>query len=215
MKRTSILAHRGWWKTLEEKNSFQALKRALEAGFGIETDFRDADGRIVISHDLPDGDSLSAKAFFELYSQLGVSGRLALNIKADGLQSYLVDLISSAHATLETMFAFDMSVPDGIQYIEIKFPVYTRLSEFEEDSLLLDRAAGVWLDNFTGEYPQVAQAKKLLTNGHRVCIVSPELHGRDHLALWDEIAIAKLHKDPLFELCTDFPLDAYNCFGTD
>jgi glycerophosphoryl diester phosphodiesterase len=215
MKRTRILAHRGWWKTPDEKNSFQALKRALETGFGVETDFRDADGSVVISHDPPEGDTLSAKAFFELYSQLGASGRLALNIKADGLQRYLVDLITSARAPLENMFAFDMSVPDGLQYIKTEFPIYTRVSEFEGDSSLVDRATGVWLDNFTGEYPQVAQAKKLLAKGHRACIVSPELHRRDHLALWDEIAVAELHKDPLFELCTDFPQDAYNLLGTE
>lgn len=32
-----IIAHRGFWKTADEKNSFTALKRALECGFERNT----------------------------------------------------------------------------------------------------------------------------------------------------------------------------------
>lgn len=215
MKRENILAHRGWWKTFDEKNSFRAFKRAFEGGFGVETDFRDADGSVVISHDPPEGDKLSAKEFFALYSQLGVSGRLAINIKADGLQKYLFDFVSSSQVSLDNMFAFDMSVPDGMQYLKCEFPIYIRLSEYEEDTSLLKHAAGVWLDNLTGKYSQVAKAQMLLKEGHRTCVVSPELHGRKHIALWNEIAAAELHKDPLFELCTDFPLEAHQFLGIE
>ena len=86
MKRANILAHRGWWTKPAEKNSFEAIRRAIDAGFGIETDFRDLNGTIVISHDPPQGEVLCAESFFGLYAQIGTNGRLALNIKADGLQ---------------------------------------------------------------------------------------------------------------------------------
>lgn len=215
MNRENIIAHRGWWKTSDEKNSFVALMRALEGGFGVETDFRDSNGRVIISHDPPEGDELSAKRFFALYSKLGVSSRIAINIKSDGLHKYLLELVSRYHIPQSNMFVFDMSVPDGMQYLNYKIPVYIRLSEYEADVSLLKQAAGVWLDNFTGKYFQVEMAQKLLQAGHRTCIVSAELHGRKHMSLWNEIATAGIYKDPLFELCTDFPLEAYEFFATN
>ena len=36
-----ILAHRGFWMNESEKNSREAIKRAFDYGFGIETDLRD------------------------------------------------------------------------------------------------------------------------------------------------------------------------------
>lgn len=215
MKHSSIIAHRGWWSKFEDRNSFAALKRALGEGFGIETDFRDLNGIVVVSHDPPEGDVLEARAFFDLYAKLGATGRLALNIKADGLQKTILALIEQSGTALESCYAFDMAIPDALGYLAQGFPAYTRLSEVEAVPSFLDSAAGVWVDNFTGDFPQVAEAERLLAAGHRVCIVSPELHRRPHRAIWDEIAAAGLHHNPLFELCTDLPQDACDLLGTD
>lgn len=213
MDRSNILAHRGYWSQDVEKNSLSALKRAIDAGFGIETDFRDFKGSIVISHDPPESCILSAGAFFELYSDCNSRGRLALNIKADGLQDALMELISYADIPIKNCFAFDMAVPDALGYIHKAFPSYTRLSEYELEAPFLDHADGVWVDNFTGSFAQVAAAESLLAEGKRVCIVSPELHKRDHNALWHEIAAAGINKNSSFELCTDFPEAAYQFFS--
>jgi len=158
---------------------------------------------------------LEARALFDLYAKLGADGRLALNIKADGLQKSILALIKQSGTAPENCYAFDMAVPDALGYLEQRFPVYTRLSEVETVPSFLDSAAGVWVDNFTGAFPQVTEAERLLEAGHRVCIVSPELHRREHRALWDEIAAAGLHYNPLFELCTDLPQDACDLLGTD
>lgn len=212
MRRSNILAHRGWWSQIEKKNSFEALKSALDAGFGIETDFRDCNTHIVVSHDPPEGHMLQARAFFELYVKLGATSRIALNIKADGLQQPLQKLLFESGVKMENCFAFDMSVPDALGYFADDFPAYTRLSEYEIKSPSLNVAAGVWVDNFTGDFPQVIEAQKVLKSGKRACLVSPELHQRDHYALWQEVAAAGLHKNPSFELCTDFPQAAYDFF---
>ena len=53
MDRCNILAHRGVWGSKEEQNSRSAIKHALAGGFGIETDIRDHDGQVVLSHDVP------------------------------------------------------------------------------------------------------------------------------------------------------------------
>ncbi|WGW06069.1 PI-PLC domain-containing protein [Tropicibacter oceani] len=216
MKNANILAHRGWWDTADQKNTPFALQRALEAGYGIETDFRDLNGALVVSHDPPAGqDILGAETFFGLYSDLSAKGRLALNIKADGLQQMLLDALQGAGVDLQSVYAFDMAVPDALGYLPTPIPAYTRISEYEAVPSFLDRAAGVWVDNFTGDFPQVAEAARLMGQGHRVAIVSPELHRRDHRALWDDIAAAGLHENPLFELCTDLPHMAADFLGTD
>ena len=214
MKRSNILAHRGLWDEDKKKNSFEALKNALIAGFGIETDVRDCNGVLTISHDPPEEDILKAQAFFELYVELGASSRVGLNIKADGLQKQLLEMLFESGLPLKNCYAFDMSVPDALGYIASDFPTYTRLSEYETESPFLNLSNGVWVDSFTGNVAQAAEAHRILDTGNRACIVSPELHHRDHHMLWDQIATAGLHQNPLFELCTDFPEAADEFFKT-
>ena len=48
-----ILAHRGIWSDSKSANHPEALTRALEMGFGIETDLRDRNCELVVSHDPP------------------------------------------------------------------------------------------------------------------------------------------------------------------
>jgi glycerophosphoryl diester phosphodiesterase len=216
VKRGNILAHRGLWTDPADKNSRDALVAALDLGFGVETDFRDSEGMLWISHDPVIGDgAVRAARFLEDCVGANLNGRLALNIKADGLQYMISDAIEAARVPVERLFAFDMSVPDALGYIRRGFPVYSRASEYESDQSFADVAQGVWVDNFTGRFPQVQKALELLECGHRVAIVSPELHGRPHEALWQEILGSGLHLHPDFELCTDFPNEAYCTLGTD
>lgn len=216
MKRGNILAHRGLWTDPADKNSRDVLIAALDRGFGVETDFRDSEGVLWISHDPVIGDgAVRASRFFEDCEEANRNGRLALNIKADGLQDMISDALEVAGIPAERLFAFDMSVPDALGYIRRGFPVYSRASEYEPNPPFADLAQGVWVDNFSGDFPQVQKAKGLLENGHRVAIVSSELHGRPHGALWQEILRGGLHLHPEFELCTDFPIEAHRILGTD
>ena len=217
VKTGNILAHRGLWTDPGDKNSRDALVAALDLGFGVETDFRDSEGLLWISHDpVTAGDgAIRAAQFFEDCAGANRDGRLALNIKADGLQHMICDAIELARVPVERLFAFDMSTPDALGYLRREFPVYARASEYELDQPFADIAQGVWIDNFTGGFPQVQKAKEFLQSGHRVAIVSPELHGRPHKALWQEILRSGLHLYAGFELCTDFPNEAYRTLGTD
>lgn len=197
-----------------EKNSAVALERALLSGFGIETDLRDINGKLVISHDPPKSsdDLIDATCFFNLVRSSGAAGRLALNVKSDGLQKLVVDALDAAFIPKQQVFAFDMSVPDALVYAASEFPIYTRISEYEKEPAFLNLADGVWVDNFTGDFPQISRAAKLLAQGTRVTIVSPELHCRNHQPLWNELLAARLHESSLFELCTDLPMEASAMF---
>ena len=57
-----VLSHRGYWKTAVEKNTPTAFKRSFELGFGTETDVRDRNGELVISHDMPNGSEITLAA---------------------------------------------------------------------------------------------------------------------------------------------------------
>lgn len=214
VKRKNILAHRGLWSNPDEKNTYSALLKALKLGFGIETDFRDLGGQLVVSHDPPLAEhNLFAQQIFSAYSRLNCDGRVAMNIKADGLQTVLSNSLTNAGITLENVFAFDMSVPDTLGYLDRGIPTYSRQSEFETQPAFLDRAAGVWVDDFSGDFPQVEHALTLLKAGHRVALVSPELHKRDPADCWADIKASGLHHFPTFELCTDLPEAAFEMLG--
>lgn len=214
MFKSNILAHRGLWKARNETNSLSAIKGAMESGFGIETDVRDLNGELVISHDPPKTDCLlSLKFFFELYVEAGTSSRIALNIKADGLSTPIKNLLDNEMLNKHNFYVFDMSLPDTLTYKNISLPFYIRFSEYESESVLLKTAAGAWVDNFTGDFEQVIFAKEVLNLGKRVGFVSPELHGRPHLPIWEEIKKFELHRNRFFELCTDFPEAAFDFFG--
>jgi glycerophosphoryl diester phosphodiesterase len=216
VRKANILAHRGLWRDPADRNSRAALCAAIERGFGIETDFRDSGGELWVSHDPAIGNcAIAASRFFKDYASLGGVGRLALNIKSDGLQGMVADALGVAGIPFEQVFAFDMSVPDALGYIRSDLPIYSRISEHEPEPPFADVAVGVWVDNFTGKFPQVARSAALLASGHRVAIVSPELHGRPYDALWKGILDNGLHLHPAFELCTDFPKEAHRMLGTD
>jgi len=207
-----ILSHRGYWKNSDEKNGEIAFRRSFSLGYGTETDIRDYCGELVISHDVAIGNEISCETLMELAAEVGQSEALtlALNIKSDGLAVELKKLLDR-HPSLDG-FVFDMSVPDMRSYFEVGIPVFTRMSEVEQQPVWLDQAAGVWLDGFTSEWYGPAVIEPLLEAGKRVCIVSPELHKRPHQALWDRIK--PLVNESLLMVCTDLPEEASHFFGT-
>ena len=83
-----VLSHRGYWKTPEEKNQPVAFERSFALGYGTETDIRDHNRNLVISHDMASATDLSLEDMLHIYRTHGRSAEkrlpLALNIKADG-----------------------------------------------------------------------------------------------------------------------------------
>lgn len=216
MKRGNILAHRGFWNDPASRNSRAALSLAIDNGFGVETDLRDSGMRLWISHDpVPERGGLPAERFLADWGQTAGAPRLALNIKSDGLQTLIAEAIAATGVQMRDTFVFDMSVPDTLGYLRSGMPIYTRASEHEPDPPFVAEAQGVWVDSFTGTYPQVRRAAEFLERGLRVAVVSPELHGRPHEDLWNDILRARLHDNEAFEICTDFPDAAHRLFGSD
>ncbi len=203
-----ILAHRGAWKTTDEKNSFEAIMRAFENGWGIETDIRDYSGQLVISHDIATADSLSFEKVLCEYASRGYDAFLAINIKADGLQSELTYLIDKYKVL--NYAVFDMSIPEQVVYRKMNIPFFARQSEIEEEPIMYEDAFGIWMDEWEHSWINGKAIEGHLKNTKMVGIISPEIHGRDNSMLWNEIR--RLDSDNLL-LCTDEPWKASEAFN--
>lgn len=204
-----IMSHRGYWKLPVEKNSVAAFSRSFALGMGTETDVRDHCGELVISHDMPLGNEITLSDFMNLLPDKSLP--LALNIKADGLAAKLKSAMTNYDS--DNWFVFDMSIPDMRAHLACGNPVYARVSEVEPEPVYFDTITGIWLDAFHQDGWQLERIEPWLAQGKRVCLVSPELHGRDHQPLWSRLRETRFLADQRLMLCTDLPEDAQHYFG--
>lgn len=205
-----VISHRGYWLEASQRNALGAFERSFGMGFGTETDLRDLHGSVVVSHDPPQGGELTLDALLEVHGRLGATLPLALNIKSDGLQRQVAEAIGR-HGVRDC-FVFDMSVPDAVGYLRAGVPAFTRHSELEPEPAFYREAAGVWIDAFFGDWLTGETLDRHLDAGKRVCVVSPELHGRDPMQLWERLAGSSAARRPGAMLCTDRPEQAEAIF---
>lgn len=204
-----IISHRGYWKTVSEKNTKAAFERSFSLGLGTETDIRDFAGELVISHDIPNENCMKVDTFFELYTSKATSHpSLALNIKADGLQEGIKKKLN--FYDIKNYFFFDMSIPDTMGYYKNGLNVFLRESEYEKPSCqLLPQTNGIWLDSFVQDlWYDKELINKYLENNRIIAIVSSELHKRNPKDLWNFLKQNNFHKCDRIILCTDIPEDA-------
>lgn len=207
----NIIAHRGFWINPLEKNTLKAFTRALENGFGIETDFRDYHGQLVISHDIPTPSSVAAQQFVDLFKKYPVLAPMALNIKADGLHDLIKKVVNDSG--MKNYFVFDMAIPDMFGYLSLNIEMFTRLSEYEINPVLMNQCSGIWLDAFGSNWYELDDVQRLLEMNKKVAIVSPELHQRPHYEIWNMLKKNELHKNSALSLCTDYPKEAMEYFN--
>ena len=204
-----IISHRGYWLKTEEKNSQEAFSRSFQKGFGTETDIRDRMGELVISHDPAIGGEMRFAEFLALASE--TSPLLALNVKSDGIAALLKRELEQTNYS--NYFVFDMSGPEFLAYKKIGHPTFARVSEFEDPNLQTLDPAGIWFDAFLDDSWRVGWLQANVQSNVKTAIVSPELHGRDHLAFWQHLKNAKIHEGEKYLLCTDLPEAAVDFFG--
>lgn len=207
-----IVAHRGVWKKEDEKNTLESLKRALDMGWGIETDLRDYKGELVISHNIADEKCEKAEELFKYYFEHGHEESLALNVKADGIQPLLKKLLEKYQ--INNYFLFDMSIPEMVVNKREKLTFFTRHSDIEEKCVLYEDAQGVWLDSFYEENWLTEEIlERHLKDGKKICIISPEIHGYDATDYWDLLKQPRYVVNDNVMLCTDVPVEAKEFLG--
>lgn len=216
-----ILAHRGYWKEKSKQNTLGSFRSALDQGVGLETDFRDYNGQLVISHDMPTADaSLASHVFTALQDHPNFQKVVyALNIKSDGIQTLVKQFIDQ-FGLHENSFVFDMSGPSHFSFTKV-LPaknIGTRISDIENPPLFLKESKWIWVDQFE-EFIFTADELKAFQSRDKILVfVSPELHKRDHNDLWDFIEAnfeckGKLDPSPIY-LCTDLVDEAKKRFNT-
>ena len=200
------IAHRGLWRNKSEQNTFLGIKRALDLGFGIELDVRDKNGKLIVSHDPSFSlEVLLLQEILELAK--GYGSVLAINVKSDGILTNLKSALAGFEG--DRFFLFDMSIPETIGYLKSGLPTYMRLSEYESYCELHQNSDGIWLDAFKTDW--WVGATEIFRSEKNICVVSPELHGRDELEAWR--FLKRLDSNSNLYICTDHPERAKEFFG--
>ena len=164
---THFIAHR--INTLEELKS-------LPSTFGVELDLRDSGNDLILQHDpFTDGE------LFETYLKHYQHGTMILNIKSERIEHRVLELLNKYNIT--DYFFLDSSFP--MIYLLSKSgerKCAIRYSEFEGLDTILnmkEKVDWVWVDCFSKlpiDQDSYTQLKKA---GFKLCLVSPELQGRD------------------------------------
>ncbi|MBN8751016.1 Uncharacterised protein [Xylophilus ampelinus] len=150
--------------------------RSSPVGYGVEVDIRSKGDELIIHHD-----AFAAGENFERWIESYRHGTLILNVKEEGLEKRLLALM--AHRGIEDFFFLDQSFPFLIKTCrEGERRCAVRVSEYEtiETAMALaGKVEWVWVDCFTRFPLSGAQARLLQAAGFKLCLVSPELQGRD------------------------------------
>ncbi len=162
-----IISHR--------RNSLEALQ-STPTQYGIEVDIRSSGNDLIIHHD-----PFQAGLHFEDWLSHYHHNTLILNVKEEGLEHRLIDLMNKG--AIEDYFFLDQSFPflvktakEGEQRCAVR---YSEFESFETIKSLAGQIRWVWVDCFT-QYPQKIEEYHQIKNlGFSVCLVSPELQGRE------------------------------------
>ena len=162
-----LIAHR--------RNALEELK-STDPKYGVEVDIRSIKTELIIHHDpLQPGNS------FEEWVANYAHGTLVLNVKEEGLEASVLALMDKYG--IEDYFFLDQSFPFLVKWSKQGLRrAAVRVSEFESIETALTFAGKVewvWVDCFTHLALTGEEAKRLTDAGFKLCLVSPELQGRD------------------------------------
>lgn len=144
--------------------------------YGVEVDIRSLGEKLIIHHEpYVDGES------FEDWIAVYQHGTLILNVKEEGLESRLITLMQSNG--INDYFFLDQSFPFLVKWAKVgEHRCAVRVSEFESIDTALSLAGKVdwvWVDCFTHFPLSHEDSLRLKSAGFKICLVSPELQGRD------------------------------------
>lgn len=190
-------------KLIAHRRNTLAELRATPIEYGVEVDIRSVGERLVLHHD-PFVDGEDFIAWLAHYHH----GTLILNVKEEGLEQRLLNLM--AEHGIEDFFFLDQSFPFLIKTArQGERRCAVRVSEFESIETVLTLSGmidWVWVDCFSRFPLTGAEAGKLKALGFRLCLVSPELQGRNGIQEVPEMR-ALLHQEGISPdaVCTKLP----------
>lgn len=157
------------------RNTRQELN-STDGKYGIEVDIRSCGNELIIHHD----PCVRGESFDEWIADYR-HGTLILNVKEEGLEARLIALMKDKG--IEDYFFLDQSFPFLIKWSKAgERRCAVRVSEFESIETAMTLAGKVdwvWVDCFTKFPLSHDDARRLQDAGFRLCLVSPELQGRN------------------------------------
>lgn len=163
-------------KLIVHRRNTMAELRATDPKYGVEVDIRSEGQRLIMHHD-----PLVAGESFDEWIDAYRHGTLVLNVKEEGLEARLIALMASKK--IQDYFFLDQSFPFMVKWSKVgEHRCAVRVSEFESIETALTLAGKVdwvWVDCFTHFSLTHSDAKRLKHAGFKLCLVSPELQGRD------------------------------------
>ncbi len=162
-----VIAHR--------RNTVAELQQT-DAHYGVEVDIRSFGDELVIHHD-----PFVRGELFDTWIQYYRHNTLILNVKEEGLEQRLIEKMNTCNIT--NYFFLDQSFPYLVKWSKLgERRCAVRVSEYESIETALSLAGKVdwvWVDCFTRLTLTQSEANQLQGAGFKLCLVSPELQGRD------------------------------------
>lgn len=162
-------------KIMHRVNQSSDLKN-IPSNLGIEVDIRSYGEELIIHHDpFKKGENFN-KWLIEYDHKM-----LILNVKEEGLEDTLIELMKEKN--IKNYFFLDQSFPFLIKHSKSSGGrSAVRFSEYESINTVLNLkniCNWVWVDCFS-KNPLTANCfKKIKENNFKICLVSPELQGKD------------------------------------
>ena len=172
--------------------------------YGVEVDIRTRGPELIIHHNpFVEGES------FEEWIKSYRHRLLILNTKEEGLEKRLLSIMSDND--INDFFFLDQSMPFLVKTAKAgESRCAVRVSEFEPTAMAMTLAGlvqWVWVDCFTRFPLDGSAAKQLMEAGFKLCLVSPELQGRNDQVEIEEIqGILKDRKIAVHAVCTKEPV---------
>lgn len=190
-------------KLIAHRRNTRAELASTPRAYGVEIDLRSEGAQLILQHDPFEPGELFNEWLAEYRH-----GTLILNVKEEGLETRLLALL--AQHNIHDFFFLDQSFPFLVKWSTAgERRCAVRVSEFESIDTALSLAGKVdwvWVDCFTRFPLGGDDARRLQDAGFKLCLVSPELQGREpttHIpALFQQLRNEKIAADAV---CTKRP----------
>ena len=179
---------------LHRRNSLDELLE-VPTKYGVEIDIRSYKNDLILSHD-----PFKKGEFFSDWIVNYNHGTLIINVKEEGLEERVFEILDKKE--VNDFFFLDQSFPFMLKYSDfLKGRSAVRISEYESIETaknLIGKVDWIWLDCFSKFPLRADDLLSLKESNFKLCIVSPELQGRDN------IEYIKTFIDQILELNTEF-----------
>ena len=178
------------------------LLAATPVDFGVETDLHALGERLVVHHDAF-ADGVDFAHWLDCYRH-----RFAIfNVKEEGIETRARDM--AVAVGIKDFFMLDLSFPALMKMARSgERRIAARVSEYEPVAgalALKGMVEWVWLDVFRGFPIAPEEVDALKTAGFKLCLVSPELHGRKATEIDDMQAQMAARGITVDAVCTKLP----------